>query len=295
MARFTDTGRRVCTILPAGCLLLVLGGCLRFVHPVNPASPEQRQACAGVPDCARNRVHVFLIHGLDPLDLANLEGVRDYVVSLGFLKTYYGQCFHQRRFRELVRKIHRDDPEARLVLIGFSYGACMVRDLAQAVAEDGITLDLVVYLSGSFLKDSPGTSPPNAQHVLNIRATGGYFTFTDLENAENIPYPHVFHFGSPSEPQTLERLAQELGEVAGRVPMVLPIEPAPLEEAPRPRPLSPMPPADAHAPRGDWDFLQPSGAPELPPPRKEEESFNRPAPLSRSEAAMTPMAPRQAP
>jgi hypothetical protein len=268
-------------------------GCLSFVHPVDKASPEQGAACASLPDWSRNRVHVFLIHGLDPLDLANLEGVRDYIISLGFLKTYYGQCYHQKRFRDAIRRIHQEDPQARMVLVGFSYGACMVRDLAHAIAEDGITIDLVVYLSGSFFEDKPGTSPPNADRVVNIRAVGGVFTFTDLDNAENIPYDHVLHFGSPSRPQTLELLARELAEVAARVPIMMPAElPRLLEEAPRPRPLHEMPPADDQATPGEWKFLEPGATPELPPPRKEDEGFKRPSPRSRQPADLSPTVPR---
>jgi hypothetical protein len=267
-----------------------MAGCLSFCHPVSPAAHESAASCAAVPQCARDHVHIFLVHGLDPLDIANLEGVRDYVGSLGFIKTYYGQCYHSLYYRYKIRKIHKDDPEARFVLVGFSYGACMVRDVANSVKEDGIPIDLVIYLGGCVLKNTPETRPQNALHVVNILALGAVFNGCTLENADNVNYNDVFHFGSPSHPHTLDMLARELAVVAGRVPVPAPPEEPPLEESPRPRPLQEMPKADEAAARDDWDFLKPAEVPQLPPPRKEDEKYKRSNPVYRPDIA-TPAAP----
>src|SRR5437763_11677820 len=76
--------------------LTLLGstGCLSFCHPIDPIAPEQAAPAQALPEACRHHVYVFFIHGLDPLDFANLSGVRDYVQSLGFIKTYYGQLYH---------------------------------------------------------------------------------------------------------------------------------------------------------------------------------------------------------
>src|SRR4051794_18338269 len=42
-------------------------GCLRFLHPVDPPTKEQIAPSAALPNCCRNHVHVFFIHGMDPL------------------------------------------------------------------------------------------------------------------------------------------------------------------------------------------------------------------------------------
>src|SRR5262249_17790655 len=83
--------RKRCRLVAAVCLSGLLGGgsggCLSFVHPLDAKPAERGAACAALHPCARNRVHLFFIDGLNPLDVANLKGVRDYVQCLGFLKT----------------------------------------------------------------------------------------------------------------------------------------------------------------------------------------------------------------
>src|SRR5262245_17456352 len=115
--------------------LAATSGCLSFVHPIDPACPELAEPCRMLPKCARDHVHILFVHGMDPADCANLTGVRDYVQSLGFQKTYYGQLYHTNQFKTLVRDIHQKDCDARFVLVGFSFGANMVRTIAQAAGE----------------------------------------------------------------------------------------------------------------------------------------------------------------
>jgi hypothetical protein len=221
------------------------------------------------------------------LDFANFEGVRDYIQSLGFLKTHFGQCYHQWRFRDEIRQIHADDAEARFVVIGFSYGACMARDLVNAVKDDGIPIDLLVYLGGCVLKNEDKTCPANAVHVVNILALGCIFNGAQPENTENINYDDVFHFGSPTHPRTLELLARELAVVATRVPVVLPLEdPPPPEEAPHPRPFGQMPVSEDSTSRGEWDFLKPGPIPEALPARPEDALFRRPSAVYRPDPAL---------
>lgn len=219
---------------------LVCGGtgCLGFLHPVEPPAKEHTAACAALPAPCRNHVYVFFIHGLDPLDYANLSGVRDYVQSLGFIKTYYGQLYHTAYFRKEICRIHQEDPEARFVLIGFSFGANMVRDVAQAVRDDDVFIDLLVYLGGNTLDNSPVDRPENCGHIVNILATGCVWNGAQLDGATNLYYDGVWHFGSPSHLKTLQILADELAAVAGRVPVV---EPAP---------------EHAEGKASEWDFLK---------------------------------------
>lgn len=251
-----------------GRALLALGlaggpGCLSFVHPIDHGCPELVEACRVQPKCARDHVHVFFVHGMDPFDCANLEGVRDYVNALGFHKTYYGQLYHTWQFEKALCEVHRADPEARFVLVGFSFGANMARNIAQEAKKDGILIDLLVYLGGNTLKDTPGDQPENVCRILNVLAASGCIWNGDtMRRAENIEVPGVWHFGSPSHPCTLRALARELAEVAARVPVAAPAAPAPAwpEAAPTPRPVTSQKPA----PRDEWDFLKPAshlGAP----------------------------------
>jgi hypothetical protein len=270
----TQQGRWLRELRRLGGLLLAVGlagsaGCLTFCHPIEPVTVEKAAPCRDLPVGCRNHVYVFFIHGLDPLDFANLEGVRDYVQSLGFIKTYYGQLYHFWYFKKELRRIHDQDPEARFALVGFSFGANMVRDLANAGKEAGVTIDLLVYLGGNTLENTPPNRPEHVGKIVNILATGWIWNGANLDGAENLEYDDVWHFGSPSHRHTLEILARELAVVAQRVPVVdHPLPPLPpTEPTPRPAPTSAAPPG----PRDEWDFLKPddgpSGAPATLPTR----------------------------
>ncbi|HXG08438.1 MAG TPA: hypothetical protein VNK04_01485 [Gemmataceae bacterium] len=230
-------------------------GCFH-VHAIAPPGPEWVEPCQSIPLSGRNHVYIFFVHGLDPLDCANLKGVCEFVQRLGFNKTYYGQLYHTGHFRNEIRRIHQEDPDARFVLIGFSFGANQVRSIAQAVKPDGITIDLLVYLSGNTLKNIPRDRPENACRIINILAEGCIWNGAMLEGAENFQVNKVWHYGSPTHYYTLDTLARELAAVAATVPVVLPpephLEPDP-EAAPTPRPLTRPP----DSPRDEWDFLKP--------------------------------------
>jgi hypothetical protein len=233
--------------------LLGSPGCLCGLHHLDAPPPALAEPCQALPKCARDHVYVFLVHGIDPLDCANLEGLRDYIRQLGFHQTYYGQLYHTGYFRKEVHRIHADDPNARFVLIGFSFGANAVRDLAHALHAEGVNVDLLVYLGGNTLHNTPHDQPENAGRLVNVLAHGSVWDGDTLDRAENIQIGDVWHFGSPTHPATVQALAHELAAVAATVPVTAP-EPAPeAETAPMPRPLTAPPPEHG----ADWDFLKP--------------------------------------
>jgi hypothetical protein len=211
---------------------------MSFLHPIEPPPGQVLALCNAPPACCHDHVYVFLVHGLDPLDYANLTGVRDYIQSLGFHKTYYGQLYHGRKYSKEIRRIHEEDPEARFVLIGFSFGANVVRYLANSVREDGIPIDLLVYFGGNTLKNEAYDQPDNVVRVINILASGAIWNGAWMDRAVNIHEVDVYHFGSPSHPYSVELLTRELADVALRVPAV--------EDGPAPPPAT-----------GEWDFLKP--------------------------------------
>src|SRR5688572_23010381 len=94
---------RLTGILGRGVLTALLGsfgGCMCYLHPVDKPKPSHFEPCREIPKCARDHVYIFMIHGLDPFNYANLNGVRDYIQCLGFHKTYYGQLYHICSFEE---------------------------------------------------------------------------------------------------------------------------------------------------------------------------------------------------
>ena len=247
-------------------------GCLSFVHSLDLPPKDQITQGEAIPAPCRHHVHIFLIHGMDPLDLANLNGLTEYIQQLGYLKTHYGQLYHLWDFKRDMRLIHQQDPQARFVLIGFSFGANLVRELANSVKDDGILIDLLVYLGGNTLENTPPNQPEHCMQIVNILAAGCIWNGCTMDRAINMHVTNVWHFGSPTHPRTRELLARELAVVASHVSYDDKAPPIPAEwedEIPQPRRLTPeqaqqlssqLPP--------EWRFLNSRSAyGEAPPPK----------------------------
>lgn len=262
--------RRLGVVSLAALSLLGGQGCLSFVHSLPLPPKEQIVQSEGIPAPARHHVHIFLIHGLDPLDLANLGGLTEYINQLGYFKTHYGQLYHLWEFKKEVARIHKQDPQARFVVMGFSFGANVARALVNAVKEEGVFIDLLIYMGGNTLDNTPRTQPEHVVHIVNILALGCIWNGAEMDRADNIHYNDVCHFGSPTHPKTRELLARELAAVAARVPYVEkvpPLSPEIEQEIPLPRRLGrnrlpqETPPLPA-----EWNFLSARTASQEPRP-----------------------------
>jgi hypothetical protein len=238
--------------------ILAASGCTSCLHPVAPPTPDAAAQCAAMPQACRNHVYVFLIDGPDPIDLANLGGVRQALISLGYIKTYCGQCWHCGYFKDEIRRIHREDESARFVVMGFSLGANAARDVVDGVRDDGVAIDLLLYCGGVGMGNDPKNRPDNAGRVVSILAQGADAAGPALDGADNIQFSDVYHFGSPTHPYTIQLLAQELTAVASLAPVI--------EMGPEQEPSSPSAAARLNQPHDEWDFLQPAppGTPKAP-------------------------------
>jgi hypothetical protein len=231
---------------------LAASGCASCLHPVAPPSSDAAAQCAAMPQACRNHVYIFLIDGPDPLDLANLGGVRQTLISLGYIKTYCGECWHTGYFKDEMRRIHREDESARFVVMGFSLGANAARDVVDGVKADGVWIDLLVYCGGVGLPNDLKSRPDNAGRIVSILGQGADRAGPALDGADNVQFSDVHHFGSPTHPYTIEMLARELTAVASLAP-VIDLRPA---EAVGPEQAPPSVDARADLPRDDWDFLK---------------------------------------
>jgi hypothetical protein len=230
-------------------------GCC-YLHPIHAPQPEILASCQSLPRCCKDHIHIFLLNGLDPMNYGNLTGLRDYVQSLGFHQTYYGQIYHYWWFRNQIRRIHREDPEAHFVLVGFSIGVNLADALARSLKAEGVYFDTIVFLSGNHpLAPMPSEPPANAGRVVNILASGLMGTRGERDWAEDIRLADSWHFDTPSHVETLEKMAEVLAQVGEAVPEVISeTPPAPAElQPPTPRPVRPQPSAK----RDEWDFLKP--------------------------------------
>lgn len=252
-ALFRTLRRSLASVLLA-IVAVSISGCLGCLHPVTPSSEHLEPP--PLPQVCQQHVYIFFVTGLDPLDYANLNGVADYLHSLGYNSTYVGQMCHGNTFATEIRRIYHEDSDAHFVLIGFSFGANIVRNMANDLLHsDNIPIDLLVYLGGNTLEDVPESQPENVRKVYNILGVGCIWNGCWMPGAENLQIDDAMHFGTPTHNFTLTALACELTEIAAQVPFHELIVPTPSELLPvTPRPVKPPPPM----PEDEWDFLKPA-------------------------------------
>jgi hypothetical protein len=235
--------------------LLAEAGCV--CCPLQPP-PQQVETCRAVLGPARGHVYIFVVNGLDPISYCNFLGLHDYLVKLGYPRTYQGELYHCFWFKPEICKIHGEDPDARFVLIGHGLGAGVAHKLASSLHADNIPVHLLVYIDGDSCTDWPRKHPDNVEHVVNIRTPGSLLNSREVPGAMNVCFSEGSHFTAPTQESTLELLDHEVMKVALTVPQSPPLEsptiPVP-ELGPTPRPL---PSKNESASRDDWDFLKPS-------------------------------------
>jgi hypothetical protein len=251
---------------------------LGFVHPITKPPQDALVLCDSVPQACKNRVYIFLFQGVDPLDVGNLDGLCDYLHSLGFIKTYCGMPYHVSYFAKETRRIHEKEPTSRFVVMGFGCGAPVARELTCKLEKADIPVDLLVYLDGVSFDHETLDQPANACHVVHVVA-GKRKDENEIVEGDYIECESAWRAGTPTHPATLKMLARELPVVAQRVPVidfqpdsidlipprrpVLPVLPPPLPGVPvlpPPKPGTPvLPPPKPAETRGDWEFLAPDG------------------------------------
>jgi hypothetical protein len=165
------------------------------------------------------------VNGGDPLWLGNLNGLADHLRALGFTHTVCGQMVHAPAYAQQIRALRREDPGARVALLGFSAGANCVRQVAQRLKADQVCIDLLVYLGGDMIRNVPRSRPENVGRILNITGHGcvlyGYDLFfrgDQIDGACNL-HLDARHFGLPSQREAIDALVRELLALACSAPV----------------------------------------------------------------------------
>lgn len=164
--------------------------------------------------------YVYLVNGLDPFHWAGLDRVGDRLRIRGYPRTTYGGYFDVPKFEREIRQRHRTNPQARVVLIGFSAGTLACRSAAGRLTRDGIPIAMLGYIGGDYLADNATSRPPGVERVVNVRGNGFLLTGrnliwngTDLSGATNARLS-VDHFWLPMQSETLDLLLAGLHEVS---------------------------------------------------------------------------------
>jgi hypothetical protein len=162
---------------------------------------------------------VYLVNGADPCGWAAMSKLADWIRWSGYPRTKYGEVYDMIPFEMEIRKLHREDPNARFVLIGFSAGTLAVRMSANRLVRDGIPVAMLGYIGGDYLGDTGYTRPMGVGRVVNVTGNGFLLTGrnlfwngTTITGAANARLP-ASHFWLPTHPRTLAMMLAGLCEV----------------------------------------------------------------------------------
>lgn len=187
-----------------------------IVHPVQaPATPIAAAA-------NNSKVHIFAIDGLNPMCLGNFNGMCGYIRGNGYPNCNYGQLQNSGGFIDQIRRLRQTDPEAQIVLIGYSLGANYVKSITNQLAFENIKVDMLMYMAADYIGNTPDARPANAGRLVNLRVQGilftgrdAYFNNEDIDGARNVKLT-CRHMLTPSRQETVDVIMQELAMLGGK-------------------------------------------------------------------------------
>lgn len=97
----------------------------------------------------RQQVYLFIMNGDDLLELSGLMKLRDELTSAGFPKVYYAQKEDRHWYRREMARLHRDEPDARFVMLSYGSAAERMLALATVALQEQQPLDAVLFLEPS--------------------------------------------------------------------------------------------------------------------------------------------------
>lgn len=135
--RLAVIGGILATLLTGpGCVSCCTRGC----RPAHEAGPD----CEAL-TCQRNRVYVFAMCGVNPVEIAATDNFRGQLNHKGFIKVGTGQTLHAAWMEKEIRRVCEEDPNNRVVLVGVEGGAATVAKLAEKLTAAGVPPAGVVY------------------------------------------------------------------------------------------------------------------------------------------------------
>lgn len=242
--------------------LLLTAGSLGCVSTRYEANYELLQPCPSteIPPWQRQKVHLFLMNGRNVLENGGFLGLRDQLAVAGYPKVYTAQRPDREWYRYEMRRVVRDDPNARLILASYGASADIVSALAFEAARDGLPVDAVVFLDAVGIGGNLAETLP--YHTVVVRSHN-WRGSPALSVREHVQVQGYGHFSLPHCPATPELLLRLMSQSATLVPEEtldhlprLPLRDKP-EPTPRPNPVVTDTPG--------WDFLGGTGPfPTLP-------------------------------
>ena len=235
------------SVLSSGCTTTKYTAFARSMRPVE-------QTCVSAQ--ARNKVYAFFMNGADVLELNGFSELQDGIICAGYPKLYYAQRSDREWFRKELHRLHRDDPDARFILVGYGSAADQIQELACQVSHEDIPLDAVVYIDPVCAK---GDLTQNVPYRAVILKSHHWLGAPHLKAPETVTIDRVGHIGVPHHPATVQYFVDLMTESARMVPIAdstIICRPVLNEKRPIPRPAEPQ---EIKPPPPGWEFLCPNG------------------------------------
>ncbi len=244
-----------CWLLIIVLVTLVGNGCIHH-RPVGFQDALCTDLPSTVPPPIRNQVYLFMMNGTDVLDTAGMLDLRDQLCLLGYPKVYFAQRPDTEWYRRELRRLAREEPGARMLLLSFGSSATKVHALAAEAARDGVPVDAVIFLDPLALNGQLVDTLPVPSVVLRSHNWPGS---RRLVATENLILPGVGHFSLPGHAGCVQLVQSLMTDAASGVhlgsKLALPRLPLSDSPSPTPRPVGPVP----YTP-DEWDFLKPAAA-----------------------------------
>jgi hypothetical protein len=189
--------------------------------------------------CNREHVYVFMVNGLTVLPhiYGSMNPVGRTLSEHGYCHNETATHYYRWSFQNKIRCIHQSDPQARIVLVGYSIGSGVIHSMARTFEKEGIPIALMVYLDGHSIVNHFDEKFCNVERVVNINSSSHILKGCAVPHADyTVQIESSRHLSVPKKEATLEVLLRELDMVAATVP------PPPVEMNIQPQPI---PPAEA--------------------------------------------------
>ena len=204
---------------------------------------------------ARSKVYAFFMNGADLLEINGFSELQEGLTCAGFSKIYYAQRADREWYRKELHRLHREEPDARFLLVGYGSAADQIQELACQVGHEGIPLDAVVYIDPIGVE---GDLTRGVPHRAVILKSHHWRAAPRLRAAESITVDGVGHIGVPVHPVTVQVMVDLMTESALKVPLPdATIDCRPVLDPKRPIPR-PTQPKQLVAPPPGWGFLCPN-------------------------------------
>ena len=197
------------------------------VATVSQASEVDAQTrCQNLAQSEKDHTYIYVVNGLDPLFLGKLNGFCKSIRCVGYKNVELVSMRRCGRIEDKICCIRQNDPRAKIVIAGYSWGANRARAICNSLNNRSVPVDLLVYIGGDMVGDREYSRPPNAARILNLNGHGlvllgrdMFFNGEDISGATNYRLD-VPHLGLPRRQETLDLFLAAVADTTEKAPAV---------------------------------------------------------------------------